>query len=167
MNTVHNPPDIDMAALKKGEVDLGTSMYLSYLYTFWRLLHGYQIQRWSNLGSRHYKASKPKPTPPSQALKAADSTHLYRRCESTDQRVRSTQKYKENSSPVSGVESWLKSRRIKSQDLSLNDIRSCTVTLLLAWTSFIHSDAALRADILLNCLLRLLVSAAWHTFIFS
>jgi hypothetical protein len=24
----HNPLDVDMAALKKGEVDLGTSMYL-------------------------------------------------------------------------------------------------------------------------------------------
>jgi 20S proteasome subunit beta 1 len=26
----HNPLDVDMAALKKGEVDLGTSMYLSF-----------------------------------------------------------------------------------------------------------------------------------------
>jgi hypothetical protein len=34
MNTAHNPLDIDMAALKKGEVDLGTSMYLSYVYAF-------------------------------------------------------------------------------------------------------------------------------------
>jgi 20S proteasome subunit beta 1 len=25
----HNPLDVDMAALKKGEVDLGTSMYIS------------------------------------------------------------------------------------------------------------------------------------------
>jgi hypothetical protein len=34
MNTAHKPLDIDMAALKKGEVDLGTSMYLSYLLYF-------------------------------------------------------------------------------------------------------------------------------------
>jgi hypothetical protein len=26
----HNPLEMEMAALKKGEIDLGTSMYLSY-----------------------------------------------------------------------------------------------------------------------------------------
>jgi hypothetical protein len=50
-----------------------------------------------------YKASKPKPTPPSQALKAADSTFTGLVKELI--KVRSNQKYKENSSPVSGVES--------------------------------------------------------------
>ena len=51
----HNPLDVDMAALKKGEIDLGTSMYIpSSVHCRSSLIHQYgcQVQGRSDTRSR-------------------------------------------------------------------------------------------------------------------
>jgi hypothetical protein len=81
-----------------------------------------------------HQASKPKPTPPYQAsrkLLTPPSLAL---------RKQSIQHSKEQRRLITpSVVLIIKSGRIKSQDLSLNDIKSCMVTLLLART--FHSIA--------------------------
>jgi hypothetical protein len=51
MLQTQNPLDVDIMALKKGEIDLGTSMYASLCFLA-DSQHGNQVQRRSDIGSR-------------------------------------------------------------------------------------------------------------------